>query len=166
MALIEIKIPKGIARVLNLPVSDARSQQLKVLKKLLRRARFTEFGQAYRFDEILMSRHLGKKFQQMVPSCNYSKIYKDWWYKTLEGTPDVCWPGVIKYFALSSGTSEAASKYIPITKDLIRSNTVTSFRQLLSLTRYEHIPKSSIGKGWLMLGVQTCALPIFKPYPL
>lgn len=155
MALIEIKIPKGIARVLNLPVSDARSQQLKVLKKLLRKARFTEFGQAYRFDEILMSRHLGKKFQQMVPSCNYSKIYKDWWYKTLEGTPDVCWPGVIKYFALSSGTSEAASKYIPITKDLIRSNTVTSFRQLLSLTRYEHIPKSSIGKGWLMLGGST-----------
>ena len=50
MALIEIKIPKGIARVLNLPVSDARSQQLKVLKKLLRRARFTEFGQTYRFD--------------------------------------------------------------------------------------------------------------------
>lgn len=155
MAIIEIKIPKGIARVLNLPVSDARRQQLKVLKKLLRRARFTEFGQAYRFDEILMSRHPGKKFQQTVPSCNYSKMYKDWWYKTLEGTPDVCWPGVIKYFALSSGTSEAASKYIPITKDLIRSNTVTSFRQLLSLTRYENVPKSSIGKGWLMLGGST-----------
>lgn len=155
MAIIEIKIPKGIARVLNLPVSDARRQQLKVLKKLLRRARFTEFGQAYRFDEILISRHPGKKFQQTVPSCNYSKMYKDWWYKTLEGTPDVCWPGVIKYFALSSGTSEAASKYIPITKDLIRSNTVTSFRQLLSLTRYENVPKSSIGKGWLMLGGST-----------
>jgi len=155
MAIIEIKIPKGIARVLNLPVSDARRQQLKVLKKLLRRARFTEFGQAYLFDEILMSRHPGKKFQQTVPSCNYSKMYKDWWYKTLEGTPDVCWPGVIKYFALSSGTSEAASKYIPITKDLIRSNTVTSFRQLLSLTRYENVPKSSIGKGWLMLGGST-----------
>ena len=155
MAIIEIKIPKGIARVLNLPVSDARRQQLKVLKKLLRRARFTEFGQAYLFDEILMSRHPGNKFQQTVPSCNYSKMYKDWWYKTLEGTPDVCWPGVIKYFALSSGTSEAASKYIPITKDLIRSNTVTSFRQLLSLTRYENVPKSSIGKGWLMLGGST-----------
>src|SRR3954469_16525518 len=131
MALIEIKLPKGIARALNLPVSDARRQQLKVLKKLLRRSRFTQFGQLYKFDEILLSRHPGKKFQQMVPTYNYSKIYSEWWYKTLEGTPDVCWPGVIKYFALSSGTSEAASKYIPVTHDLLRSNTVTSIRQLL-----------------------------------
>jgi len=155
MAIIEIKLPKGIARALNLPVSDARRQQLKVLKKLLRKARFTQFGQMYKFDEILMSRHPGKRFQQLVPTYNYSKIYQDWWYKTLEGIPDVCWPGVIKYFALSSGTSDAASKYIPITKDLIRSNTVTSFRQLLSLTRYENVPRSAIGKGWLMLGGST-----------
>ncbi|MFN8245580.1 MAG: GH3 auxin-responsive promoter family protein [Ferruginibacter sp.] len=155
MPLIDIKLPNSLARALNLPVSDPRRQQLKVLKKLLRKARFTEFGQAYRFDEILLSRHPGKKFQQLVPTYNYSKIYKDWWYKTLEGTPDVCWPGVIKYFALSSGTSESASKYIPVTKDLIRSNTVTSFRQLLSLAKYDHVPKSAIGKGWLMLGGST-----------
>ena len=99
-----------------------------------------------------MSKHAGKKFQQLVPTYNYSKIYNDWWYKTLDGIPDVCWPGVIKYFALSSGTSEASSKYIPITKELIRSNTITSFKQLLSLTRYDNVPRNSIGKGWLMLG--------------
>ncbi len=155
MALIEIKLPKSIARALNLPVSDVRRQQLKVLKKLLRKARFTEFGQQYLFDEILLSRHPGKKFQQIVPTCNYSKIYKDWWHKTLEGKSDVCWPGVIKYFALSSGTSEASSKYIPITKDLIRSNTLTSLKQLLSLSKYEDVPRRAIGKGWLMLGGST-----------
>ncbi len=155
MAIFDIKLPKSLAKALNLPVSDARSQQLKALKKLLRKARFTQFGQKYKFDEILLSKHPGKKFQQLVPTYNYNKIYDDWWYKTLEGTPDVCWPGVIKYFALSSGTSDAASKYIPITKDLIRSNIVTSFRQLLSLTRYDNVPKSAIGKGWLMLGGST-----------
>ncbi len=155
MAIFDIKLPATIARALNLPVSDARRQQLKVLKKLLRKARFTQFGQRYKFDEILLSRHPGKKFQQLVPTYNYDKIYQQWWYKTLEGTPDVCWPGVIKYFALSSGTSEASSKYIPITRELIRSNTVTSFKQLLSLTRYDNVPKSSIGKGWLMLGGST-----------
>jgi hypothetical protein len=155
MAIFDIKFPKSIARALNLPSSDPRKQQLKVLKKLLRKARFTQFGQKYKFDEILLSTHAGKKFQQLVPTYNYNKIYDDWWYKTLEGVPDVCWPGVIKYFALSSGTSESSSKYIPITRDLIRSNTVTSFRQLLSLTRYEHVPASSIGKGWLMLGGST-----------
>ena len=66
MAFIDIKLPASIARALNLPVSDPRRQQLKVLKKLLKKARFTEFGQQYRFDEILLSRHPGKKFQQLV----------------------------------------------------------------------------------------------------
>ena len=155
MALFELKLPNYIARALKIPVSDARSQQLKVLKKLLRKARFTQFGQLYKFDEILLSRHIGKKFQQLVPTYNYSKIYNEWWYKARNGESDVCWPGQIKYFALSSGTSEAASKYIPITKDLIRSNTVTSFKQLLSLTRYENVPTSAIGKGWLLLGGST-----------
>ena len=102
-----------------------------------------------------MSRHPGRKFQQLVPTYDYSKIYAQWWHKAKDGIPDVCWPGVIHYFALSSGTSEAASKFIPITKDLIRSNTVTSFKQLLSLAKYEDVPRSAIGKGWLMLGGST-----------
>lgn len=155
MGIIDIKIPDYIARALNLPVLDNRRQQLKVLKKLLRKARFTEFGQTHRFDEILLSRHPGKAFSELVPTYDYSTIYKEWWYKTLEGSPDVCWPGVIRYFALSSGTSEAASKYIPITKDLLKSNTITSFRQLLTLRRYESLPTRSIGKGWLMIGGST-----------
>ncbi len=155
MAIFDIKLPKFVAKALNIPVSDVRRQQLKVLKKLLRKARFTQFGQLYKFDEILLSRHAGKKFQQTVPVYNYSKIYEEWWYKTLEGIPDVCWPGVIKFFALSSGTSEAASKYIPITKDIIKSNTITSFKQLLSLAKYDNIPRSSIGKEWLMIGGST-----------
>jgi hypothetical protein len=155
MAIFDIRLPKSIAKALNIPLSDPRRQQIKVLKKLLKKARFTQFGQQYKFDEILLSRHPGKRFQQLVPTYNYSKLYEAWWYKTLEGVPDVCWPGVINFFALSSGTSEASSKYIPITKDLIRSNTITSFKQLLSLTKYAHIPRSSIGKGWLMLGGST-----------
>ena len=155
MSFFDIRLPKWIGKTLNIPQSDPRRQQLRVLKKLLRKARFTQFGQQYKFDEILFSKHPGKKFQQLVPTYNYSKIYNKWWYKTLEGVPDVCWPGVIKFFALSSGTSEAASKYIPITKDLIRSNTITSFKHLFTLTRYDHIPRSSIGKGWLMLGGST-----------
>ena len=155
MAIFDIRLPRSIAAALKIPVSDPRRQQLKVLKKLLRRARFTQFGQQNRFDEILMSKHVGKRFQQIVPTYNYSKIYSEWWYKTLEGVPDVCWPGVIQYFALSSGTSEASSKYLPITKDLIRANTITSIKQLLTLARYENIPRSAMGKGWLMLGGST-----------
>ena len=155
MAIIDIKLPKSIAKALNLPYSDPRRQQIKVLKKLLRKARFTQFCQQYRFDEVLMSRHIGKKFQQLVPAYNYSKIYEQWWHKAKDGVPDVCWPGVIKYFALSSGTSESASKFIPITKELVRSNTITGIKQLLSLAKYEDVPRRSVGKGWLMLGGST-----------
>ncbi len=155
MAIFDITIPKSIARAFNIPPRDPRSQQIKVLKKLLKKARFTQFGQEYHFDDVLLSKHPGKKFQQLVPTYNYDKLYKDWWHKTLEGTPDVCWPGVIKFFALSSGTSEASSKYIPVTKELIRSNTITSLKQLVSLSKYENVPKSAIGRGWLMLGGST-----------
>jgi|APGre2960657505_1045072.scaffolds.fasta_scaffold00040_8 hypothetical protein len=155
MPLFDIKLPKSIARALNIPISNPRNQQIKVLKKLLKKARFTEFGQRYRFDEVLMSNHPGKKFQLNVPTFDYNKIYDAWWYKAKEGSPDVCWPGVIKYFALSSGTSDATTKFIPITKELIRSNTITSFNQLFSLAKYENIPRSSVGKGWLILGGST-----------
>ena len=155
MAIFDIKLPERILKALHLPENNPRGQQLRVLKKLLRKARFTEFGQEFHFDDILVSKHPGKKFQELVPTYNYSSIYKDWWHKTLEGVPDVCWPGKIKYYALSSGTSEAASKYIPVTNDLLRGNKVVMIKQLLSLRHYEHLPMGSIGKGWLTLGGST-----------
>ncbi|MBI1341668.1 MAG: GH3 auxin-responsive promoter [Terrimonas sp.] len=153
--IIDIKIPKAIAHALRLPENDPRRQQLKVLKKLLKKARFTEFGQEYRFDDILLSRHPGKKFQELVPVHDYNKIYDKWWHRTLDGVPDVAWPGKIKYYALSSGTSESASKYIPITNELLRSNTVNYIRQLISLFSYEHVSRNAMTKGFLMLGGAT-----------
>ena len=155
MALIDISLPRSVARALRLPEKSPRRQQIRVLKKLLKKARFTEFGQKYRFDEILLSKHAGKKFQQLVPTYDYNKIYAEWWHKTLEGKRDICWPGKIKYFALSSGTSESASTYIPITNDLMRGNRIVMIKQLLSLRTYHDIPVKSIGKGWLMLGGST-----------
>lgn len=153
--IIDIKIPRAIAAALRIPPNDPQRQQIRVLKKLLKKARFTEFGQHYRFDEILMDKNPGKRFQELVPVHDYNKIYGEWWKKTLEGVPDVAWPGKIKYYALSSGTSEAASKYIPVTRDLLRSNTVNYLRQLLSLIRYEEANKRAMTKGFLFLGGAT-----------
>ncbi|MDQ2718349.1 MAG: GH3 auxin-responsive promoter family protein [Bacteroidota bacterium] len=155
MAFIDIKLPLSLSRVLNISVSSPKRQQLKVLKKLLKKSRFTEFGQKYLFDQILLSRHPGKNFQRIVPTFTYEKIFKEWWFRALDGKPDICWPGIIKFFALSSGTSEASSKFIPITKELIRANTLTSIRQLMSLASYNNVPKKYVGKGWLMLGGST-----------
>lgn len=153
--ILDIKLPKAIAAALRIPPNDPRRQQLRVLKKLLKKARFTEFGQQYHFDQALLSKHPGKKFQELVPVHDYNKIYENWWKKTLDGVPDVTWPGKIKYYALSSGTSEAASKYIPVTKELLRSNTVNYVRQFISLIKYEDANKKAMTKGFLMLGGAT-----------
>ncbi len=155
MPILDYAIPVAIARILRLPGVDSRSQQLRVLVRLLQKARYTEFGQQFNFDSILLNKHVSKAFQQAVPTYDYNKLYQQFWYKTLDGVPDVCWPGTIKYFALSSGTSEAASKYIPITRDLIKSNTVTSMRQLFTLAGYHDINYRALPKGWLLLGGST-----------
>jgi hypothetical protein len=154
-SILDIKIPRALASILQIPINDNRRQQLRVLKKLLKKARFTAFGQQYHFDQALLSKHPGKKFQELVPIHDYNKIYNEWWKQTLDGTPDVTWPGQIKYYALSSGTSEAASKYIPVTSDLLRSNMVNYLRQLISLVRYEEANMRAMTKGFLMLGGAT-----------
>src|SRR5678810_1455080 len=115
--IIDIKLPKAIASALRIPQNDPQRQQLRVLKKLLRKARFTEFGQHYLFDEILFSNDIRRTFQEVVPVHDYNKIYERWWKKTLDGVPDVAWPGKIKYYALSSGTVSYTHLTLP-TSDL------------------------------------------------
>src|SRR6185503_9860548 len=99
--IIDIKLPRAIAAALRIPPNDPRRQQMRVLKKLLKKARFTEFGQHYRFDEALLSKSPDKMFPDLVPVHDYTTIYAEWWKKTLAGVPDVPWTGSIKYYALS-----------------------------------------------------------------
>ena len=155
MALLEIRLPKSIANALSLPENSPKRQQLRVLKRLLKKAKDTRFGKHHDFESILNDKHPELKFRESVKAFDYSSIYAEWWNRTLSGESDVCWPGKIKYFALSSGTSEAASKYIPITKDLMKGNRISMIKQLLSLRKYENIPWKSVGKGYLMLGGST-----------
>ncbi|MCX7728352.1 MAG: GH3 auxin-responsive promoter family protein [Bacteroidia bacterium] len=129
-------------------------QQKNVLKKLLNKARNTAFGQYYNFDRILNSTDVLREFQKTVPTHDYNKIYREWWYRTLNGEPYVCWPGYTKYFALSSGTSEASSKYIPVTKDMLKSIQKGAIRQILS-TAHFNLPAEIYQKGILMIGGST-----------
>lgn len=132
--------------------------QRKTLSRLLSRARYTQFGQHYNFEEILDAavfeegNTFYEKYKQLVPVYNYEKIYREWWHKAREGEKNVCWPGPVKYFALSSGTSEAASKYIPVTKSMTKSFRNTSIRQILSLGRYTELPSDLYEKNFLMIG--------------
>lgn len=155
MPIFEINLPKRVNKALGILPRSPKRSQLRVLKKLLRRARYTAFGQQFHFDKILESRHPGKAFQEQVPAYNYNKIYKEWWYQTLEGKEDICWPGKIKFFALSSGTSESASKFIPVTNDLLRGNKMIMLKQLIGLFNYNDVSLTALSKGWLTLGGST-----------
>ncbi len=130
------------------------AQQIKVLKKLLTKAEYTAFGEHFHFSNILQQQNPIHEFQTTVKMYDYSSIYKEWWYRAIKGEPYVCWPNHIKYFALSSGTSEAASKYIPVTKELLRAFKRGSIRQLIAQANYD-LPTEHFSKGMLMIGGST-----------
>lgn len=135
--------------------------QLIVLQKLLRKAEFTAFGKAYNFEKLVGLRKAGepkakyKQFCRNVPVFTYNRIFEQWWHRSLEGEKNVCWPGKTRFFALSSGTSESASKHIPITRNMIRANQKTSIRQILTLSQFKDLPGNFFLKGILMLGGST-----------
>ena len=128
--------------------------QRKVLGKLLRKAQFTAFGEYYHFTKILRDKDFVTAFRESVPIHDYNSMFQRWWYRSLNGEAYVCWPGRVKYFALTSGTSDASSKHIPVTGDMIRAIRKTSIRQLVSTVRYD-FPIEFYQKGILMLGGST-----------
>lgn len=133
--------------------------QKQELRNLLIHCQNTKFGKAYSFDKILSSfkrrnDQFYQSFKQEVPIFDYDKLYEEWWHMAKEGKKDVCWPGKIRYFALSSGTSGASSKYIPITREMVKSIRKTSMRQILTMSKYD-LPASLFSKGILMLGGST-----------
>jgi len=144
--------------------------QKKAFTKLLSKARYTQFGEKFNFEEILSSAifengdEFYDKFKKNVPIFDYTKIYNEWWYKSRLGEKNVCWPGKVKYFALSSGTSDAASKAIPVTKDMIKAIQRTSINQIITLGQYTKLPADLYEKGYLMLGGSTALNEVDSHY--
>ena len=118
-----VKLSKPLRQSNN---GEGAKKQKKVLLNLLEKAKKTEFGRFHRFDSILKSSNSISEYQQNVPIVDYDSIYNSWWYKVVEGETNVCWPGKVKYFALTSGTSQASSKRIPITSERLKSILKTS----------------------------------------
>jgi hypothetical protein len=161
MAIIGTLLKKGIRlrESLEQEYSAPLELQKQVLKKLLIKAEHTQIGKKYRFEQILKTfRTNDDSFYQVysknLPIYDYNKIYEEWWCKLKNGEKDITWPGTIRYFALSSGTSGAPSKYIPITKNMVKAIRKTGVRQILSLSKYD-LPDSLFTTGILMLGGST-----------
>ncbi len=162
MALLGKLLKKGISlrESLEQDFSPAIDLQKAELRKLIIAARHTAFGRFHYFDTILngFKEHDNTTFytfyKSNLPIYTYESIHQNWWKRSLDGEKHVCWPGKIRYFALSSGTSGASSKYIPVTSEMVKSIQRTSVRQLLTLNKYD-LPEDFYGKGVLMIGGST-----------
>lgn len=129
-------------------------QQRRELRKLLVKSSSTSFGKQYSFADRVSKRTFLKTFRDDVPLHTYNTMFEKWWNRCLNEETDVCWPGKVKYFALSSGTSESASKHIPVTHEMIKALRKASIRQILTLSKY-NFPASFFEKGILWLGGST-----------
>ncbi|MCC8173760.1 MAG: GH3 auxin-responsive promoter family protein [Odoribacter sp.] len=83
--------------------------QNNTLKELLNKAGNTNYGQQYGFASIID----GNMYRQRLPVVSYEDV-KDDIIATMEGKQNILWSEEIKWFAKSSGTTDAKSKFIPI----------------------------------------------------
>lgn len=132
---------------------DPVSAQRQVLKNMLEKARFTAFGKAYRFSDILASDDIVAAFQAAVPIHDYDKIHGEWWHYLQEGHQNVTWPGGQRYFALSSGTT-SASKSIPVTEDMLSCIRKAGISEITNIGAF-NLPGDFFTRQILMLGSST-----------
>ena len=107
--------------------------QLESLFKLLSKAKKTNFGTTYNFSFILEQEQVIQAYQKEVPITDYDSFYGNWLSQSINGKKDHTWPGRIRYYALSSGTTGSPSKRVPVTNHMIRSFQKSSLKQLLTL---------------------------------
>ncbi|MCB0571952.1 MAG: GH3 auxin-responsive promoter family protein [Phaeodactylibacter sp.] len=130
---------------------DPMQMQRQVLRRLLARAQHTSFGQYYKFHDILRQGRLVDAFREQVPLFDYDSMYKQWWHMSLNGVENVSWRGTVRYFALSSGTSGAPSKHIPVTEEMTRAMQRAAMKMFFALSNFDIGPKL-FTKSMLMLG--------------
>lgn len=127
--------------------------QQNELRYLLKSAQYTDFGKHYNFSSILNSQDPVQSFREGVPAFDYDRLYENWWHR-LKTDMDVCWPGRIPYFAVSSGTSGAPSKYIPVSHEMVKAIRKAGVKQIYALAAY-NLPPAMFRKGILILGGST-----------
>ena len=102
--------------------------QEEVLMQLLAIAKDTEIGRKYEFGSILNY----DAFTNRVPISSYEEIEPDI-ERTRRGEQNIFWPTGIKWFAKSSGTTNAKSKFIPVSAEALEDCHYKSGKDLLCL---------------------------------
>ncbi len=89
---------------------SAESIQRNVLKYLTGKATPTLWGREHRYSKISCY----EQFAENVPVSTYDDI-KEYIFRMMDGERNVLWPGRVRWFAKSSGTTGDKSKFIPVT---------------------------------------------------
>ncbi len=105
-------------RLRHLAHMDPNETQRRVLSSLIRRARRTKFGRDHEFSESWSL----DDFRSRVPLRDYDAFWEGYWRAPFPRLTDCTWPGPVPWFAVSSGTTTGATKYIPVSREMRRSN--------------------------------------------
>ena len=102
--------------------------QQEVLRKMIVYSIDTEIGKKYDFKTI---RHYND-FKERLPTVTYEEIYEDI-ERNRKGEQNIFWRTPIKWFAKSSGTTNAKSKFIPISFESLEDCHYKAGKDMLSL---------------------------------
>ena len=102
--------------------------QEELLMNLIRRAENTVIGGQYDFSTITSY----TTFSERVPVSSYEDI-QPLIERTRQGEQNVFWDAPIKWFAKSSGTTNAKSKFIPVSNDALEDCHYKGSKDLLCL---------------------------------
>lgn len=102
--------------------------QEELFKKLIYTAKNTEFGERYEFSSI----QTYEQFQQRVPVHTYEKTFP-YIERLMKGEQNILWPSEIKWFSKSSGTTNARSKFIPVSQEALEDCHFKGGKDLLSI---------------------------------
>lgn len=122
-------------------LSDQCQQQDFWLNYMLRKGKNTQFGHDHQFRHIQHA----NDFRKQVPLRTYNDI-KKYIYRQKDGKPDELWPGIIRWFAKSSGTSSDKSKFIPVSDEMLIYNHYRGGKDMLSIYCNNN-PQTSFFKG-------------------
>ena len=104
-----------------------------ILSSLLYHAEETEYGKINGFSSV--SNY--EDFKRNVPIVSYED-FEPYIEKARQGQKDIIWPGLIRQFAKSSGTTNAKSKFIPITDESLEYCHFKAGKDLVSMYANNH----------------------------
>lgn len=130
------------------------SQQTKVLLNLLNQAKKTTLGEHFHFTALLKAENIEESFAEKLPIYTYESFYEAWLKDAISGEKNHIWPGRINFYALTSGTTSAASKRIPVSDQMLQQFQKTTLKQIISLHKMD-LPASFYNASVLTIGGST-----------